>query len=125
MKSDSNLVEKPWGSYTDYHRGEAVVFKSLEIKPGHCISYQKHEHRGEFWFVFQGNPVLKISTMPDPLLNFAQSVLEEGQTVEIPAGMWHQISVPEDGETAIIWEMQYGTCSEDDIERIDDPYNRN
>ena len=117
-------VEKPWGSYTDFHRGNEIVFKSLEINPGHCISYQRHHERGEFWFIHSGRPVLKVSTMPDPLVNFSQSYLEAGDTVEIPAGVWHQISVPEDGETAIIWEMQYGNCYEGDIERIDDPYNR-
>ena len=118
-------VEKPWGFYEDFFRNSECVMKALFIKEGECISYQKHEKRGEFWFVAQGNPVLKLSVSPDnPLAEYSQAVLEEKSTIEIPPHTWHQLTAPAGGGDVFIFEMQFGECSEEDIERLVDPYNR-
>ena len=117
--------QKPWGEYTDFFRSPECTMKVLIIKEGEQISYQKHERRGEFWFITQGNPVLKLSVSPDnPLVEFTQSVLTEKSTIEIPAHWWHQLTAPEGGGDVIICEMQFGECSEDDIERVDDQYEK-
>jgi len=83
--------------------------------------------RGEFWYVAQGEPLLKLSVMPDledAREQYSISALRTGETVEIPAGVWHQITAPVGGGVILIYEMQFGECSEDDIERIDDKYGR-
>jgi len=118
-------VTKPWGEYTDYFRSNECDFKVLLIKDGHSISYQKHERRGEFWYVMEGNPVLKISFSEEPTQEFSQSVMPKGETVEIISECWHQLIAPIGGGDVVIAEMQYGECSEDDITRLDDQYNRN
>ena len=121
----NTLVNKPWGSYEDFYRTDECVFKKLVLKPGHSISYQRHEKRGEIWYVTSGEGVIKTSVSDQPLLTFSQAVLSPGETVEIFPGVWHQLINPESNvEDLVIYEMQYGTCFEDDIERIDDPYNR-
>ena len=120
------IVEKPWGSYEDFYRAKDCVMKKLTINPGHQISLQRHSKRSEFWYISEGEPILKISLMPDPTKEFTQSFLRQGETVEIPPGTWHQLFAPENGDIVTIFEIQFGTlCEEDDIERLDDIYGRN
>ena len=117
------IINKPWGCYEDYFRDDAVVFKRIEINPGHAISYQTHASRGEFWFIQSGKGIFKFSPGLSPLTNFSVAEVEAGRTIEIPQDMAHQISCI--GENPlIIFEMQFGKCSEDDITRLEDPYKR-
>jgi len=117
------IVTKPWGFYEDYYRDGEVVFKRIEINPGHAISYQVHKDRSEFWFIKAGRGQFKFSPDASPKENFSVAVVEEGRSIEINAGIAHQIS--NIGEVPlIIYEMQFGKCEETDITRIDDPYKR-
>lgn len=116
-------VNKPWGWYTDIYRNTVTVFKEIYILPGQSISYQKHNARCEFWYIVGGKGSLKLSTSVDPLENYSLQSVGHGESIEIGCGVWHKLinigKVP-----LIIYEMQYGNCSEDDIERIQDDYNR-
>lgn len=117
-------VEKPWGYYEDYFRGENVAFKKIVINPGHKISYQKHNLRSELWYVQSGNALLKFSVAHEPTLDYAVHLLREGESMEIPALTAHQL-ICHGEEPLVVYEMQFGAeISEDDIERIEDPYGR-
>lgn len=122
----STIVEKPWGHYEDYFRGENVVFKKIVINPGHKISYQKHNLRSEFWYVQSGSGILKFSLSQDsPLENYTVKTVLAGETVEIPQLVAHQL-ICHGEEPLVVYEMQFGPeISEEDIERIEDPYKRN
>jgi len=120
----SHPVMKPWGFYKDFYRDDNVVFKSLKIRKGASISYQKHSKRGEFWFIKEGEVIFKFSTDNNPTQNFSQQLLKKGDTVEILPETWHQLVVPPEIEFVEIWEMQYGNCSEEDIIRVEDKYGR-
>lgn len=115
-------VTKPWGLYKDHIRTDDVVIKTLVIKPGHGISYQRHIMRAEFWYIVAGCGLLKIS--PDdtaPKDNYFVERVVAGQSRTIDEGVAHQIT--NDGEEdLVIFEVQYGAPNERDIERIDDPY---
>lgn len=116
-------VNKPWGFYEDFYRSDKVVFKKIVIEPYACISFQVHSERGEFWFIEQGPALFKFSTQSeDQLKNYSLKEVKDGETIEVPPGVAHQIIA--DSIPVIIWEMQYGKCSETDIVRLEDPYKR-
>ena len=120
-----NIVEKPWGSYIDYYRAEDCVFKQMIIKAGQSMSYQVHKERNEVWVVSNGTASIKTSVYGDDsaLTNYMMSELEEGEFILIQNESAHQIANNGDDDL-IIYEMQFGNCSEEDIIRLHDPHNR-
>lgn len=102
-------VERSWGRYIDHFRSDCVVLKTLLPRCGCSTSYQRHAHRGEFWFVEQGG--IEVT------LGEEQIELGPGDTVHIPLGQWHQLRAT--GEGVVVRELQYGRCAEEDIERKD------
>ena len=111
----NTMVTKPWGSYTDYYRTEKVVFKTICVKPSERLSLQSHEGRTELWYVVEGEWVCELSGNT--------LTLTEGMTIIIPTNSKHRLS-NESGGMCVIAEMQYGVCSEEDIIRYEDDYNR-
>jgi mannose-1-phosphate guanylyltransferase len=118
-------VEKPWGYYIDIVREPTTVFKKIVIKPGQAISYQVHDLRSEFWLIESGNGLFKFSTEESPLLNYSVREVKAGDFIEVHSGVAHQLRCLGDSELCL-WELQYGVeTSENDIRRLEDPYNRN
>ena len=102
-------VERPWGSWCVIRDWNNVKVKELSVKPGHSLSYQKHNHRSEYWMVVRGTAKIRLGEW--------YKTLEEQDDEFIPCGEWHQIINDEDEELVIV-EIQYGDkCVEDDIER--------
>ena len=108
-------VDKPWGRYIDIYREDQVVFKKLGGSPGAMTSYQTHAKRGEFWYAVKGEGVMKY--------NSTNWKVQPGFCVEIKKGTAHQIT-NNSSDDLVIYEMQYGYCMEEDIERIEDKYER-
>ena len=111
----NTMVTKPWGSYTDHYRTEKVVFKTICVKPSERLSLQSHEGRTELWYVVEGECGCELS---GNILT-----LTEGMTIIIPRNSKHRLS-NESSKMCVIAEMQYGDCSEEDIIRYEDDYNR-
>ena len=111
----SKTIAKPWGYYEDFFRSSKVVFKKIVVNPNSQLSLQTHGNRGEFWFVTEGTGFM--------VYNELTKVLKPGVSIEIPVGVVHCI-VNNGDETLVVYEMQYGFCSEDDIVRLDDKYGR-
>jgi mannose-6-phosphate isomerase-like protein (cupin superfamily) len=109
-------VKKPWGGYTDYFRSDRVVFKKIVILPGEEISYQMHSKRSEFWYVIEGTGLLRWN-------NVNNWKVAPGFTIEIRKNDSHQLINTGDIDL-VVYEMQFGECSEDDIVRMEDKYER-
>jgi len=109
-------VKKPWGEYTDYLRNDRVVFKKITIRSGEEISYQIHHKRSEFWYVVEGTGIMRWN-------NLDNWKVRPGFTIEIRKNDAHQIINTGDVDL-VIYEMQFGQCSEDDIVRLEDKYDR-
>lgn len=112
-----NVVLKSWGYYEDIFRSYTVVFKRLTIAPGQKTSYQYHDFRKEFWLVYSGSGVYKQGKSRHEYGTF---LLKPGVTVLIYPKETHQI-VNDGNSDLIIYEMQFGACSEDDICRLENP----
>jgi len=111
-----NRVYRPWGWYERLSEGERFQVKSLMVKPGKKLSLQKHVHRSEHWVVVKGTVEV---TQGEKI-----SVLSENQSTFIPQGSVHRLHNPGKFPAYLI-EVQSGDyLGEDDIERLEDDFNR-
>ena len=108
--------ERPWGSFTVLDEGEGFKVKRIEVLPAKRLSYQKHAHRAEHWFVVEGTA--KIT------LDGAEIIKKAGEAIDIPLGAAHRVENP--GEQLMVFiEVQRGDyLGEDDIMRLEDDFGR-
>lgn len=107
---------RPWGSYKVLHEDVGYKVKRIIVKPNSRLSLQKHKHRNEHWVVVKGTVTVTNGDKTFDLL--------ENQSTYIPAGELHRLENKTDQEVIII-EAQVGSyVGEDDIERIQDDYQR-
>lgn len=108
--------QRPWGSFTILDEGENFKVKRLEVLPGKRLSYQRHKHRAEHWFVVRG--IAKVT------LNGSQIIVKTGEAIDIGTGDAHRVENCEK-ELLIFIETQTGDYfGEDDIERLEDDFGR-
>tara|TARA_R100001244_G_scaffold68615_2_gene56102 strand:+ start:820 stop:1215 length:396 start_codon:yes stop_codon:yes gene_type:complete len=117
-------VNKPWGSYTDYYRTDKVVFKLIHVNPKSQLSLQSHESRQEMWFVVEGECSCYLEEIhTSGQTGITSMSLKEGDYIFIPRDSKHRLSNRSE-VICTVAEMQFGTCSEDDIVRYADKYGR-
>ena len=108
--------ERPWGRFDILFKMLNMQIKKLIILPHKRLSLQYHKKRTEHWFIKEG-----IATI---YLDGKISKLCEGQSIDISQNQHHYIA-NETHQSLIIIEIQMGSyLGEDDIYRLDDPYNR-
>jgi mannose-1-phosphate guanylyltransferase/mannose-6-phosphate isomerase len=109
-------VHRPWGWYDSIDEGGRFKVKRIQVKPGACLSLQKHHHRAEHWIVVTGTAEI---TNGDKVLT-----LTENQSTYIPLGEVHRLANLGTIPLEII-EVQSGSyLGEDDIVRFEDTYGR-
>lgn len=107
---------RPWGSFTVLEDHEGHKVKRLVVNPGKRLSYQRHQHRSEHWFIVAGQAVVTLEG--------EDLKLSAGQSVDIEAGAAHRVESVGDTDLVLI-EVQHGTYfGEDDIERLEDDFGR-
>lgn len=108
--------QRPWGSWHVLDVGPGYKVKRIEVKPGHRLSYQVHEHRAEHWLVIFG-----IATCT---INGATKTVGPGECIDVDHRTPHRIENAHEQELVII-EVQRGHYTgEDDIRRLEDDYGR-
>ncbi len=123
LKSEGNPITeihrqvfRPWGSYIELETGSSYKIKRINVNPEKRLSLQKHRHRSEHWVVIHGSA--------DVILGDKQIFLRPGESTFVPAGMIHRLSNPGKIPLEVI-EVQIGEyLNEDDIERIEDDFER-
>lgn len=108
-------TERQWGYYRVLHEIPGTKVKELTLRPGASISYQKHDHRSEYWMVAEGEAGVVLAN-PDET-EIAQYVLNRHEGFIVPEGCWHKMTniglVP-----LRVVEIQFGSqCEEEDITR--------
>jgi len=71
--------ERPWGRYEVLQESATHKVKCIWMKPGTRLSYQRHKHRAEHWFIVQGTGEVTIDG--------AISQVKPGDTVEFKIGV--------------------------------------
>lgn len=108
--------DRPWGSYEVLEDAPTHKVKRIEVQPGQRLSYQRHQGRAEHWFVVAG--------VGEVTLDDESIAITAGQAVDIPRRSAHRIANTGD-EVLVVIEVQTGASfAEDDIERLDDDYQR-
>jgi cytidyltransferase-like protein len=118
-KHEYDGEERIWGKFFNLFTdsGETKVkVKELIVDPGKGLSFQRHFHRSEIWFVSKGACIV----------NYSEGEAEKYKAIDlnienilfIKKEAWHQIINPNDKPCHII-EIQYGEkTDENDIERL-------
>ena len=96
--------------------GNGYAVKCIDVNPGEILSLQRHQHRSEHWTVVQGEARVHVG---DDVRD-----LGANESVFIPVQALHRIQNIGTGEMVFI-EVQCGEIlDENDIERIEDSYDR-
>jgi mannose-6-phosphate isomerase len=108
--------ERPWGRYEVLEDASTHKVKRIEVLPGRRLSYQRHVHRAEHWFVVRGSG--------EVTLDGVTRRLGAGDAVDVPRGAAHRMANV-GGDLLVFVEVQHGdSFAEDDIERLEDDYGR-
>lgn len=114
--SEHSFELRPWGKFSNLHDSNICKVKKLEIFPKHRLSLQYHNHRSEHWLVVEGRANVYIDG------NI--KILKSGESIDVPQKSHHYIENLT-SKPLIIIETQLGDYfGEDDIVRLDDPYER-
>ena len=109
-------VYRPWGTYDTVDSGVRHEVKRIKIKAGESLSLHRHHHRAEHWIVVQGTAKV---TCGDKVF-----FLAENESTHIPVGEVHRLENPGKIVLEIIEVRSGGYVGEDDIERLEDNYDR-
>lgn len=103
-------TQKSWGSYEILSKGDGYLVKKLTIKPGKAISYQRHHHREELWYVIAGRALF--------ILNDETSQGGPGSTFHVPHYQNHKVVNIGSYDLIVIEVWRGESLREDDIERV-------
>lgn len=107
---------RPWGTYKVLENAPGIKIKQLNVQPGGKLSLQRHQQRSEHWMIVSGKALVTC----DDYKGFVAA----GASVSIPQGAVHRLENP-GLEPVVVIEVQMGAyLGEDDIERIEDIYQR-
>ena len=117
MNNSPRHDERPWGRFHVLDEGDIYKVKKIEVFPGKRLSYQRHAHRAEHWYVIRG--IAKVT------LNGVEILVKSGQTVDIGIGDAHRVENASQSDPLVFVEVQIGDYfGEDDIERLEDDFGR-
>lgn len=107
---------RTWGKFYNLFSDSRLKLKELIVKPNQGMSFQKHFHRNEIWFISKGKCVVNFSK--DKPEDTQEITLNSEDVFHVRQGEWHQI-INRNSEQCHIIEIQYGDkTDEDDIERL-------
>jgi mannose-6-phosphate isomerase-like protein (cupin superfamily) len=108
-------VERPWGNFQQFVSNERVTVKIITVEPGHRLSLQTHDHRGEFWQV--------LDVPIEVTVGERTWTAEPGESVWVPCHALHRMANKGDRSGRLL-EIAYGDFDEADIVRLEDDYAR-
>lgn len=108
-------VDRPWGEFRQFVSNETVTVKIITVQPGHRLSLQRHDHRGEMWHV--------LDVPIDVQVDDATWQAKVGETVWVPRGAVHRMGNSGTAPGRLL-EVGFGFFDEADIERFEDDYAR-
>ena len=109
------IVDKPWGKVVTYALNQPSSVRVITVEPGRETSVHYHRMRDETWVVLDHGLTIEIGNR----------VVEArpGEEFTIPAEETHRIRCTGTTRGRIL-EIAYGYTSEDDTQRLEDPYGR-
>ena len=105
---------RPWGHFDQFTHNTPSTVKILTIESGQSLSLQYHNNRMEYWYILEGNPVIRLRDR--------EFYAMKGEEFMIAKKELHRVR-SEKGLVRIL-EIALGDFSEDDIVRTEDLYGR-
>ncbi len=104
--------ERRWGEYrvidtVEFDDGFCALTKQLTLKPGACLSYQRHTYREEVWTFIDGEGEIVLDGERRPV--------RRGDVIRISKGQWHTLRA--DTRLTFIEVQEGSNLVEEDIER--------
>lgn len=109
------VSHRPWGDFQQFTLNQTSTVKIITVAPGQRLSLQTHRDRAEFWQVLDG-PL-------DVTVGDRTWSAEPGEQVWVPQGAVHRMGNSGQAPGRIL-EVGFGHFDEDDIERLEDDYQR-
>ncbi len=106
---------RPWGQFEQFVANTPVTVKIITVSPGHRLSLQAHDRRGEFWQV--------LDVPLDVHVDGRDWSAQPGEQIWIPQGAVHRMGNSGTRPGRIL-EIALGVFDEDDIHRLEDDYAR-
>ena len=114
-REDIFTIERPWGNFQQFVSNHPVTVKIITVEPGHRLSLQTHDHRGELWQILDA-PI--EVTVGDRTWS-----AQPGEAVWVPSHTVHRMANHGDGAGRLL-EIAFGDFDEADIVRLHDDYAR-
>ncbi len=109
------IIQRPWGQYKEYARNEPCTVWVVEMKPGEQGSLQSHENFDEIWIMQTDGGEVQLG---DKIFK-----TKAGDEIYIPRKMKHRLS--NIGQNTFkMFEVAYGSVTDEDKVRYEDKYNR-
>lgn len=105
---------RPWGNFERFTLNEESTVKLITVSPNGSLSLQKHSHRKEFWKIISGTGTVNVAGEVTDIVAGDTYFISEGEEHRVEAG----------DEQVIFLEIAFGEFDENDIERLEDKYNR-
>jgi mannose-1-phosphate guanylyltransferase/mannose-6-phosphate isomerase len=107
---------RPWGMFEVLVDNSTCKVKRITVSAQQRLSLQYHQKRAEHWVVVEGTATVRLGEKTMTIVT--------GGAVEIPLGALHSLANDTDQKLVVI-ETQTGSYfGEDDIVRVEDPYDR-
>ena len=103
---------KVWGTTTQIEANGSLEFHRIEFKANYQCSEHYHSTKSNGFFVEQGKMLIK--TWPENTEIVDTTLLNAGDYMEVPAGVWHQFVGVTD---CIAFELYWSEFDRDDIVR--------
>jgi mannose-6-phosphate isomerase-like protein (cupin superfamily) len=107
--------ERPWGQFQQFVSNQTVTVKIITVEPGHRLSLQTHDHRGEFWQV--------LDVPIEVTVGDRTWTAQPGEAVWVPCQAVHRMA-NQGEQSGRLLEIAYGEFDESDIVRLEDDYAR-
>ena len=108
------VENRPWGKFERYVKNEKCTVKILYVNLNSRTSLQMHKNRDEFWKVLEGFAEVELGDRV-----FSAS---KGDIIQISKNLKHRVSTKD--SPCVIMEISLGEFNENDIERLEDDYDR-
>ncbi len=113
--------KRPWGNFVTLSRiespnGDTSVVKQITVKPKGRLSLQRHRLRSEAWTILSGRGIITRGKHTFAATPTGRFFIKQGQV--------HRIENTSSTEDLVFVEVTFGTFDEDDIERLEDDYER-
>ena len=114
--TEHSFEKRPWGKFEIILDHPEYKVKKIIISPKKRLSLQYHKCRSEHWIVVKGKAKVYLNG------NF--HTLSKGESIDVPLGDHHYLE-NNTNQPLVVIETQLGSYfGEDDIIRLDDPYER-